>query len=539
MSAQTEQLKASPWDTVGGLVTLAAQRDPDRVALRQVGGRERTYGELDSRTTRLANALVDLGLVPGDRVGVWLDTCAEYVEIYIASAKAGLVVVPVNGLLTAHEAAQIIGDCEPRAFFYTRRLAESVPQATAGTSLVVTVEIDCAVDGISVQLEDLINAGATTELPAPAADDLFMLGYTSGTTGLPKGAMLTHRSVLAASHIHAIAYRLPMYSVACFAFNMSFVATITGLVFPHFYVMGTVVLAGPVPDVTRLIDVIDAERCTMVYVPTPWIRPFVELAESRPEAWRQLQTVVHSASKADPADLRALVDLVGPKLVEAFGMTELSGSAIAATIEEDYADGARARDVFDSTGRPTVGCAVRLADEDGQEVVHDGVTPGELVVRSPALMAGYWRRPKESAAVIRDGWYHTGDIGAIDSAGYIYVFERRTDLILSGGMNVYPTEVENVIGRHPDVAAVAVVGLPHAKWGQSPVAVVVREDGSMVDAEAIIEYCRTQLASYKKPSEVRFVDELPRNASNKILRRKIRETLLAEREAAAPTLESA
>lgn len=525
---------ASGWDQVGHLVSLGALREPDRDAIQIAGGGSRTYRQLDERSTRLANALLARGLTAGDRLAAWSDTCPEYIEIYLAAAKAGLVVVPVNSMLTTYEAARILSDCQPRAIFYSTRLANSLARAADGVDLELAVEIDTG-GAVSAGFEALVAAGNLAPLASPDPDDLFIIGYTSGTTGLPKGAMLTQRTVLAVSHIHTIAYRIPMFSIGCYTANMSFVATITGMIFPHFFVMGTIVLTGPVTGAEHMLDIIEQQGCTMAYVPTPWMRSFAAAAKTRPRSWQRLRSVVHAASKADPNDVRALAEVLGPRLVEAYGMTELSGSAVATTDWADFTGDTTAMDLFNTVGKPVVGCAVRVVDAEDNDLPHDGVTAGEIVVRSPALMSGYWRRPKESAAVLRDGWYYSGDIGAIDPAGYIYVFERRTDLIVSGGINVYPSEIENVIGRHPAVAAVAVVGIPHTKWGQSPVAVIVRHQGAVATAEEIIELCRAQLASYKKPTEVHFIDVLPRNASNKILRRKVRENLLATRALASPS----
>jgi acyl-CoA synthetase (AMP-forming)/AMP-acid ligase II len=512
--------------TVGDLVRLGAIRSPDRIALKMRGGRAVNYAQLDERTDRLANALLGLGLEPGDRVGALLDDSAEYVELYLAVAKAGLVMVPINARLRAAEADYPLADSGARALFFSDGLAGDVAELE-GIEELTLVSVGGAEGPESHDFEELLAKGAASRPMAPQPTDPYIIGYTSGTTGRPKGAILTHRSVLAIARLNSVAYRLPLFSVAALTGSMSFVATVPAHIIAHLYLGGTLLVMGRW-DAEDLIATIEAERATFFYMPSPLITEFVEVAARQPKRWASLESILHSGSRAAPEKLRSLAEVVGGRFVEGLGMTENSGGLITATTREDIVGESAALDVFASAGRAVAESAVEILDQDGNPTDHDGETIGELAIRSPALMAGYWNLPEATAAVLKDGWYLTGDLGSIDPAGYVYIADRRTDLIVSGGMNVYPSEVEDFIRTMPGVAEVAVVGLPHERWGQTVTAAVIPDTTAEVDSEQVIEFCRAGLASYKKPTAVRFFADLPRTASLKLKRSEIRKQLEAE-----------
>lgn len=507
---------------VGRLITIGAERSPRAPAVRVRNGGARTYRELESRTNRLANALLHAGCARGDRVAAWMEDTIEYVELIVAAAKAGLVVVPVNKLLTPFEAQHILGDSGARALFFTEELAERVDALEGRDELSLLVTNGAARVGGAKEFDELLASGADEAPEPPADDDLFIIAYTSGTTGLPKGAMLTHRTVKQIARINAMGYGLPMGGHAAFTASMSFVATVTSFIVSHFLVGGCVSIMGKW-DVDELLDYVEREGCTFAYIPTPLLTQFAEGAARRPDSWEGLRTVLHSASKPDPRHLEAVADVVGDRLREGWGMTENSGGLVTITSPADMRGQHEAMDLFASAGRAAADCSVRLVGPDGAPVPHDGESVGELAVQSPALMVGYWRNEAATQSSLRDGWYYSGDLGSIDPGGYVYISDRRSDLIVSGGMNVYPTEVEMVIAEHPAVAECAVVGVAHPRWGQAVAAAVVTHEGVSLSADDVVEHCRTRLASYKKPTTVRFLDELPRTASNKVMRHVLRE----------------
>jgi fatty-acyl-CoA synthase len=511
--------------TVADLVHRGRQRTPDRIAARMRGGRAVTYAELDQRTDRVANFLIARGLVAGDRIATWMNDCLEYVELYLAAAKAGFVIVPINARFVVEEAAHPIADSGARALAWTPDLAERVAglQLPADLLRIVTGP---RCEG-AIQFEELVAASDDAIPEPPRPDDLYIIGYTSGTTGRPKGAMLTHRSVLAIARMHASAYRLPMYSVAALTGSMSFVATVPAHHMAHLYMGGTLVIMGKW-DVPALLQTVRNERATFTYIPTPLLLEFAAAAAADPAAWESLETVLHSGSQADPDHLRALCAVVGDRFVEGIGMTENSGGLATATTRADIRELHRRPWVLRSVGRAVVEALVEVVDEHGVPVPHDGETVGELTMKTPALMDGYWNLPDATASALRDGWYHSGDLASIDADGYVYLSDRRTDLIVSGGMNVYPNEVEMCIARLHGVEQVAVVGVPHVHWGHAVAAAVVAAPGADLDADAIVAHCREHLASYKKPLWVRFYDELPRTASLKLRRSVIRDRVSAD-----------
>jgi acyl-CoA synthetase (AMP-forming)/AMP-acid ligase II len=502
--------------TIGEALDASAQRTPERIAIKlRDGSDQRTYTQLAERTTRLANALLDSGLVQrGDRIAAWMEDCIEYVELYLAAARAGLVVAPINARYVAPEAAYQLADAQVAALAWTPELDARVAALGDAVAGLATIPV--------ADFEELIASGSSAPLSPPSPDDLYILGYTSGTTGRPKGAMLTHRSVLSLGRQNALSFRLSGHVVWGLTGSMSFVAVVPAHVLCCIALGGTLVVMGRY-DVPTLLDTIERERVTFTYVPSPLLAEFAQAARARPQAIRSLHSVLHSASRAAPEQLRAVFDVVGDRLVEGWGMTEHSGGLATATTPDDYLDPDGPRDVFASAGRSAAGVVVRLVDDDGRFLAHDGETVGELVVSSPSLMSGYWNRPEATAAALRDGWYHTGDLGTIDPDGYIFIAERRTDLIVSGGMNVYPSEVEQCIAAMPGVGEVAVVGMPHERWGQMVVAAVVATQA--ISEADVIAHCRERLASFKKPSRVVFVDELPRTAGMKVARAALRSTL--------------
>lgn len=509
-------------ETIGDLVELSARREPDSIALITRDGTDsRTYDELDRRSTRLANGLLGLGLEPGDRIAPWIEDCLEYVEIYLAAAKAGLIVAPINARFVAAEASFMLEDSGATALLWTPGISERIVDLDPDRVPRWTIGVRGA-EGAGAALEDLIAAGDERRPEPPSPDDIAILGYTSGTTGRPKAAMLTHRNVVAVGRQNSVSYRLSAHSVIGLTGSMSFVSVVPAHVLCGIGIGARIVMMGHY-DVAALIGVIEREGVTFTYVPSPLLREFAEVAAASPERVRSLNAAMHSASRADPAVLRQVFEAVGDRLVEGWGMTENSGGLATATTAADFA-GPAAEAVFETVGRTAVGVSIKVIGEDGELLPHDGTAIGELAIRSPAQAVGYWNQPEASADTFVDGWFHSGDLGTVDAEGYVRIAERRTDLVISGGMNVYPSEVEQCISECPGVLEVGVVGLPHERWGQAVVAAVVRE-GSTPSAEEIIEHCRSRLASFKKPAQVIFVDELPYTPTLKLSRAALRKQL--------------
>ena len=508
-------------DTLGELLIAACRRHGDRVALTGRDG-ARTYRELLERGTRLANALGGLGLQPGDHVAALLEDTVTAFEVYVGCAIGGFPIVHVNDRLVAREIDYILQDSGAVALVHTDGRSPVVAELSATSELrgVVTIGDDRSPGANSY--EDLLAAAATTRRdPHRTAEDLAILGYTSGTTGFPKGAMASHRAVVGCIRLIPFAYRLPMYGRCAFTGTLSFVSGIWGVILPHLYTGGTVSFLMPY-TIESWVDHMIEHRSTFTYAPSPLVPGFVAEARRRPEVLTHLESVLHSASPLPPEHARELVDVIEERYVEVWGMTE-TVAPLTVTAREDWRGGGTADDIYASVGRPLATAGVRVVDADRNPITDGSV--GELVVEADTMFSGYWGNPEKTAEVLVDGEYYTGDLGRIDGGGYVYVTDRAKDLIISGGMNVYPAEVEAVLAAMPGIAQVTVVGTPHEKWGEAVTAVVVREPGADVTADAIIEFARRDLASYKKPTVVEFVDELPRNAGMKVQKHLVREML--------------
>lgn len=503
----------------GQVLTLNALRDPDRTAVvDEVGGR-RSHSELDERTNRLAHALLAQGLRPGDRVACWMDDIVEHVELYGAVAKAGLVLVPVNKMLMPEEASYQIQLTGARAIVHTPDVAERLDALPEAHDMVI---IHAGGRGRGFDYESLVLGGSAAELPARDSSKPFMLCFTSGTTGRPKGATLSHRSAMALSRSQLTALRIPVRGINYHLVSLSFPATITTHTISHLLAGGTEIISGRGWDTERVLSAIERERVTHVYVPGPAIRDFAAAADRDHERWQTLNSVLYAGARGEPAALHELAGVIGTRYLQGWGMSENSGGLAVATAPNDVI-GAGV-DFFSKAGRALPGHQIKVVDENRHEVPVNA--DGELAIRSDCLFMGYWDNPEATAAVFdEDGWYYTGDMGTLDEDGFVTISDRRTNLIVSGGMNIYPAELELVIGQMPGIREIAVIGAPHARWGQTPLAAVVVDPDSRIDQSSVIDYARQRLASYKKPTRVVFVDVIPRTAGGKIARGVLREKL--------------
>lgn len=510
--------------TIGDITEIWARRCPDRVALRDKAGAQLNYGELDDRANRLARGLLDAGLRPGDRVATWMTDCFEYVELYLACAKAGLVVCPVNERYAPSEASHVLQDSGAAMLVHASSLVDKVtrlPRPVLENLAVVPVDPDHGWQHLLADRQGVRPAVAVKP------DDPVIIGYTSGTTGRPKGAVLTHRSVLEIARLNTTSYRLGAYPRTALTGSMSFVSVVPAHVLCTLRLGGTLTVLGAW-TVDELVQVLSRDLITFIYVSSPRIEEVAEALERSPDAWPTLRSVMHSASRARPEQLAALTRVVGTRLIEGWGMTENSGGLMTATLGHEMLEADNGDHwSYATAGLPALDTEVRLVDEGGAELPHDGNTTGELWFRSPGMFVGYWNRDEETRDAIHDGWFRSGDLGSIDARGYVYVSERRTDLIVSGGANIYPSEVEDCIIRMPGVAEVAVVGAEHPRWGQTVVAAVVLDKGTQVTSDAVVEHCRLHLASYKKPTRVIFMDELPRTPTQKVSRATVRDQVRA------------
>jgi fatty-acyl-CoA synthase len=490
------------------LVRRWAVSAPTLPALR-FGDRVQTYGDLDARAGRLAAALREREVRQGDCVGLWMHNGIEMVEALFAIHRLGAVAVPLNFRLTGPEAAFIIRDAGARGWIGDQALLDSARgSATVDWELAVTREGDGS-------YMDAILAHADPFPPALVADDdpAFVM-YTSGTTGWPKGATLSHKNVVTNTWNWTFAVEIRRGDVYTAGLPLFHIGGLVGL-YP-FLMLGNCCVLQPTggfdPD-AALDLMVRAGTTVCAYVPAQW-----QLIVERPRAAQRLagqRRAIWGASPASRPLLERMVESLAPdSVLGTFGQTEVTANAT-------FLQPRDALRKLGSVGRPALTMEYRIVDPADHDVPEGEV--GEIVYRGPTVMSGYWGRADATKEAFRGGWFHSGDLVRSDDEGYVYVVDRRSDLIVSGGENIYPAEVERVLAEHAAVAEVAVVGVTDPRWGETPVAYVVPSRDHVVHEDELLAFCAPRLARYKHPSRFVVIDALPRNAGGKVLKRELRE----------------
>lgn len=498
---------------IDDLLRATAGAHPDALAL---GPRAHAidFATLDARAHRIANGLSRYGKA-GDRIAILGRNSDAQVELMFGIVRAGQVVLPINWRLAAAEIAYILRHSGATRLFTDTAFAPLAREA-AGDAL----PIDLLDDGF----DRWRDAQPDEAVPCRAdAGDVVLQMYTSGTTGLPKGVMLSNASVLASIAI----YSRPPLDLApgdvIYAPAPMFHITGIGPVLRMAQSGARLVVSGAfaADDAVRVMA---REGVSYTTLAPAMIQACLAAPAFADADLTRLATVVYGGSPIAESVLREATARIGCRFVQCYGLTETTGP-ITILSPEDHAPG---RDLLLSCGRAAGDIAIRVVAPDGSDAAA-GET-GEILVSGAIVMAGYASDHSATAATIRDGWLHTGDAGYLDAEGYLFVRDRVKDMIVSGGENIYPVEVENALLDHGDVADAAVIGVPDDRWGEAVLALIVSAPGAAQDAQAILDFCRTRIAGYKCPKAIRFTDTVPRNAAGKILRREIREPYWQGRE---------
>ncbi len=484
-----------------------------------------TYAQLRDRSWRLANGLSKLA-ARGDRIAILAQNCPEYVEAYYGVPAAGMALTFLNYRLTGRELAYILGDAAPSVLLVEPMYLETIRQIRDQIPSVRQLVVIGEAEADAMAYEDLIASGEARQPDVkPAESDLCWLLYTSGTTGLPKGAMLSHRNVIGGIlNSMAAAAEAPAEEICLFTFPLFHVA---GYLMPMYHLRTYKVVLLRSFDAASLLENVERHQVTSTGMAPTMIAMLLEDPRTDDYDLSSLRRVGYGAS-AMPGEVlkRAWAKWPQVSFATGFGMTELAGNVMSLSSDDHVRASAEGLEILRSVGRQMPLARVRVVDESGADVP-PGV-PGEIVIKGDQVLMGYWNKPEATAESFVDGWFRSGDVGRWDEDGYLFIVDRKKDMILTGGENVYPREVEEVLYEHPAVAEAAVIGAPDVTWGETVVAVIRLREGQTAEAEEIIAFCRERIASYKKPRHVVFVPELPKNASGKILKRELRETALTK-----------
>ncbi len=520
-------MKEQDWKTIADIPRTFALTQPDKTAF-AFEGRNTSFAQFDRNTNRVANALLAAGVKKGDRICYLGKNSDHYFELFLGATKMGAVTTPVGWRLAPPEIAYIVNDSRAPMFFVGPEFigaAKEVLKAAPAVKTVIAME-----PGSDWQTFERWRDAASDAPPGVVLEqsDIAIQLYTSGTTGRPKGAMLTHANFVETNKIMKAAninwnvwtsddislVAMPVAHIGGSGWGLMGLRNgATGIVAREF-------------DPGKVLDFIANDGVSKIFLVPAAIQIVLRDPRARSTDYSRMKTIGYGASPIPLDLLREAVEVFGCGFAQMYGMTETTGTIVALPPEDhDMKGGPRMR----AAGKPLPSVEIKIIDEAGNTLKTGEV--GEIATRSVWNMAGYWNLPEATAKTIdKDGWLRTGDAGYIDEDGYVYIHDRVKDMIITGGENVYPAEVESAIYGHPDVADVAVIGVPDEKWGEAVKAMVVLKSNAKPDAQGIIEWARQRLAGYKTPKSVDFIPALPRNASGKILRRELREPFWAGKE---------
>lgn len=491
------------------------------------GDTEYTWSQFAYRTDCLARGLARLGIERGDRVAVLMLNCHRYFELYYACARMGAVMVPLNIRLAPPEIVFILNDSEAKVLVVDKAFASFVSKFEGSSFVQQVVYSDPQIDEIPADMhhyEHLVQQGATMRASADQEcgdDDLFGLFYTGGTTGRPKGVMLSHKNIVSNAMHVLIANRLverdvylhasPMFHLGDLA--SAFAITMKGA--RHTFI--------PMFHPVQVLRAIEAERVTVTILVPTMINVLLNHPEVDHYDTSSLHTLIYAASPMPVELLKKGLEKWGKIFLNGYGMTE-TAPVLTMLLQQDHIVDGTPEQVrrLSSGGKQVLGVEVRVVSPRGEDVKPGEV--GEVIARGPNVMLGYWRMPEATKAALSNGWMHTGDLATVDEENYIFLVDRAKDVISSGGENIYSVEVENALYTHPAVLEVAVVGIPDEHWGEAVHAIVVCKPGMQVSGDELIAHARTQIAGYKVPHSIEFrAEALPKSGVGKILKRALRE----------------
>jgi acyl-CoA synthetase (AMP-forming)/AMP-acid ligase II len=494
-----------------------------------------TYAQFADRTARLANALVSVGARSGDRIAFLSTNCHRLLEAYYGVLEAGCVLLPLNVRLSPQELGYVLNDARPRFLFLEKMflpLVESFRKSVPSVETCVLLDAAPQASWLdSRNYEALLSASAPFQCDFTGIDEdsLAELFYTSGTSDRPKGVMLTHRNV----YLHALSIVAAGQTSATTLGKTSCDSVMLHSI-PLFHANGwgaahTITLLGGTHvlmhhfDPLEVLRLIERERVTSCAMVPTMVTALVNYPEKQRFDLSSLHTITIGGAASSSTLVREVEEKLGCACISGYGLTEtcpvlaLSSMkpVVACAGEERFARQAM-------TGFAIPGVELRVVDDKGQDVPNDGVTIGEIIVRGDGVMEGYWGQPEATQAVVKNGWFHSGDVATVDQHNYIHIVDRKKDIIVSGGENISSLEVERILAAHSNVYEAIVIPVPDDKWGEVPKALVVLKPGSEITATELLEFCRSRLSHYKCPRSLEFVESLPKSGTGKIMKRELR-----------------
>lgn len=513
-----EKFAARPYITVGEMLTLTAERERDRAAFILPDGSPQSFEATNARVNQLVDALRQQGFTRGDRIAVLALDSHRYIELILACMKMGVAYVPLNYRLMPSEVDTLLGRAQPQGFFFDQRYAALLEPLRAqhpGIRLWIRFDDTAAQDGY----EPLIATGRQIEPDVVCTDeDILALAFTSGTTGLPKGVIQSQRMMKAITQSCAVDYLASREDVRYCAAPTFHISGVCGLYMGIAVGFTSVLL--PQFDPAKVLELLATDQLTSAFLVPTMISSVLQLDGVADHDYDRLELITYGASPITPGLLRRALDTFGCDFLQAFGAGTEAGLQSVLTPEDHRRALAGEPKLLESAGRPSFGVAMRIVDDEMNTLPPGEV--GEVATRSDQVMNGYLGMRQETEHALRDGWFRAGDMGYLDKDGYLYLHGRKKDMIIRGGENIYPYEIEAVLSEHPAVVQSAVVGVPDEHWGETVRAFVTLADGHDVDAAALTAHCNASLARYKVPSEFIVLDEMPTNASGKILKRELR-----------------
>ncbi len=482
-----------------------------------------SFKEIDERSTRLANALLNLDVAKGDRVVGILKNSSEYIEILFAKYKIGAVDITLNPRMDPRNLLMQINDCEATTVLVDESSYEKAAGIRAELRVVRNfIAIGKAQEGM-ISYEGLIS-DSRPEIPPIElnGDDLCRIQYTTGSTGRPKGIMIPYKSDIVVLSNLLIDNIPTLCSRDLFMGVQPIYHAVRAFIVPC-WIKGAaqVICSDFSPE--SVFDTIEREKVSIIKTVPVLLNRMIDYPEVRSRDLSSVRTIIYGAAPMPIDKLKKAIDIFGPIFVQNYGLTEVP-TTICCLSKDDHniLEHPERAERLASVGHPYTHVEVKIVDDSGREVAQGEL--GEIIVRSEHAMIGYWNQPREVVEkTLRNGWIYTGDIGRMDEEGYIFLVDRKGETIISGGYNIYPNQVEQILYKHPAVKEAAVVGVPHPEWGESVKAVVSLKQGTEATEKDIIDFCKDHLPSFMKPQSVEFLDFLPKNPEGKILRREIRE----------------